>query len=238
MKKAGRVQVTFDGQVKERWLCPSNPENQELEIRSMVEVARRYPVDGLHFDYIRYPGGNCCFCPGCRRRFEAKIGHRVADWPADIRKDPALEKQWLDFRRDNITHVVSEVAKQARAARPGIKISAAVFRNWPVDRDGVGQDWKLWCDRGWLDAVCPMDYTPSNTTFENMIRAQLGYAGKVPCYPGIGLSTWSNPQDAVKLIQQIEITRRLKTGGFTVFNYDSHAVDVLPFCSLGTTATK
>jgi uncharacterized lipoprotein YddW (UPF0748 family) len=236
MNDAGRVQVSFNGEVQERWLCPSNPENQDLEIRSMVEIARNYAVDGLHFDYIRYPGRDFCFCEACRKRFEAVIGKPVANWPEDVRETPELETQWLDFRRNNITRVVSQVARRARAVRPGIRISAAVFRNWPIDRDGVGQDWKLWCDRGYLDEVCPMDYTASNSTFENMVSAQLEYAGKVPCYPGIGLSTWSDPHDAVRLIQQIEITRRLKTGGFTVFNYDSHAVDALPFCALGATA--
>ena len=49
----------------------------------MLEVARRYPVDGLHMDYIRYPDGQCCYCDGCRKRFEADSGRRVSDWPAD-----------------------------------------------------------------------------------------------------------------------------------------------------------
>ena len=39
----------------------------------MLEVARKYPVDGLHFDYIRYPGRDKCYCDGCRERFEAEI---------------------------------------------------------------------------------------------------------------------------------------------------------------------
>ena len=111
-----------------------------------------------------------------------------------------------------------------------------MFRNWPADRDGVGQDWKLWCDRGYLDFVCPMDYTPNNIEFETMIGQQLEWAGKVPCYPGIGLSTWSGKGDVVRLIEQINTTRRLSTGGFTVFNYGrAEATEIIPLCGQGIT---
>ena len=238
MRAARRVQVSNTGEVQERWLCPSHPANRDLEIASMVEVARKYAVHGIHFDYIRYPGRSTCFCDGCRERFEKRIGKSVANWPDDCGKDGEHEKAWLDFRRSNIDAVVKAVAEQARKVRPGVEISAAVFRNWPVDRDGVGQDWKLWCDKGWLDFVCPMDYTESNATFRNQVRAQIGYAGKVPVYPGIGLSCWRNPQDVVKLIEQIEITRQFKTGGFTIFQYGNRMQPVLPLVSLGTTSVK
>lgn len=235
MRDARRVQVGRNGEVKERWLCPSHPENQKLEIEAMLEVARNYAVDGIHFDYIRYPDGDHCFCDGCRERFETFLGHRVANWPDDCGKDGPDRQAWLDFRRSNINTVVRTVAEEARKIRPGIKISAAVFRNWPVDRDGVGQDWKLWCDNGWLDFVCPMDYTESNATFRNQVRAQVEFAGKVPVYPGIGLSCWSDPQDVVKLVEQIEICRKFGTGGFTIFQYDARMESVLPMLHLGAT---
>jgi len=236
MKAAGRTQVRADGKPEGQWLCPSHPENQKLEIDAMVEVASKYDVDGIHFDYIRYPGPDACFCPGCRERFEAATGRKVKNWPADVRRDEALSRSWLDFRRNNITKVVASVSDAARKAKPKIRISAAVFGNWSVDRDNVGQDWKLWCDKGYLDFVCPMDYTPENLQFENLVRQQFGWAGKVPCYPGIGLSCWTAPGDICKLIDQIQITRRLKTGGFTIFNYDPTAArDILPLCGKGIT---
>ena len=236
MNTEGRTQVMFDATAEGRWLCPSHPANQELEIDSMVEIAKKYDVHGVHFDYIRYPHANACFCDGCRKRFEASVGKKVKDWPADLRSDPTLEQQWLGFRRDQITKVVAAVSEQARKVRPGIKISAAVFRDWPRDRDTIGQDWKVWCDKDYLDFVCPMDYTPHNVQFENMARRQLEWAGDVPCYPGIGLSCWPDPTDIVKLIEQIKITRRLGTGGFTIFNYSvSPAAETVPLCGKGIT---
>jgi uncharacterized lipoprotein YddW (UPF0748 family) len=238
MVKEGRVQKLYDGEVKESWLCPSHPANRELEIAAMLEVARNYVVDGVHFDYIRYPDGSSCFCDGCRARFEAKLGRAVGDWPRETRREGAVREAWLDFRRSNIDAVVRRVSEEARAIRPGIEVSAAVFRNWPTDRDGVGQDWKMWCEKGWLDFVCPMDYVDSNVAFRNMAAAQKEYAGRARLYPGIGLSCWKDPRDAVKLAEQIEIARGLGLSGFTVFNYDAHAEAVLPYLRLGVTAEE
>jgi uncharacterized lipoprotein YddW (UPF0748 family) len=236
MKARGRTQVNFDGSSNERWLCPSHPDNRKLEIESMLEVARKYDVAGLHFDYIRYPGRENCFCKGCRLRFEKAIGRKVRNWPADIRSKEDLSEKWLDFRREQITAVVAAVAQRAKKTRPNIKISAAVFRNWPSDRNSVGQDWKLWCDRGYLDFVCPMDYTSSSSHFRRMVEQQLTWVGKVPCYPGIGLSVWSDPTDISKLIEQINITRQLSTGGFTIFNFNrTEAGNVLPLLGKGMT---
>jgi len=238
MKALGRTQVTYDQTARERWLCPSHPDNQKLEIESMLEVARKYPVQGLHFDYIRYPARDGCFCDGCRERFEIFLGRKINRWPQDVRSDPEINKKWLDFRRRQIDYVVKEVSHRAKEIRPGIKISAAVFPNWPTDRDAVGQDWQKWCKNGWLDFVCPMDYTASNWEFRHMIEKQRTWAGAVPCYPGIGLSSskWSDPTDIIKLIEQINITREMNTGGFTIFNYGLiEAEHILPRLGMGIT---
>ena len=55
LRREGRTQVSAGGKAT-NWLCPSHPENFKLEVDTMLEVARMYAVDGLHFDYIRYPG--------------------------------------------------------------------------------------------------------------------------------------------------------------------------------------
>lgn len=236
MRGEGRLQRDNAGK-EEPWLCPSHPLNQQLEIDSMVEVARNYAVDGIHFDYIRYPNSDHCFCEGCKERFQKAAGVTLKQWPADVRDGGAFVKPWLEWRRGNITRVVKDVSEKARAVRPGIKISAAVFRNWPADRDNIGQDWKVWCDLGYLDFVCPMNYTPLNAQFENMVVQQLGWTGRVPCYPGIGLSASSSRFGVDRLIEQIHITRRHKTGGFVVFNYGvRESRDILPHLGLGITA--
>ena len=231
LRQEGRLQADSNGK-ESPWLCPSHPENQRLEIESMVEVARRYAVDGIHFDYIRYPDANHCFCAGCRARFGQATGVAVADWPEGGTRPGPLRQKWLEWRRSHITAVVKAVSEQARAARPGLQVSAAVFRNWPGDRDSVAQDWKDWCDRGFLDFVCPMDYTANDGQFAHWTRQQLAGSGKVPCYPGIG--AWVLSPDRV--IGQIRLARQAGARGFTLFNYDVTAAnELVPRLGLGAT---
>jgi hypothetical protein len=70
-----------------------------------------------------------------------------------------------------------------------------------------------------------------------MVTRQLPCAGKVPCYPGIGLSTWPGPsRDIAKLIDQIDITRRHGTKGFTIFEYGlAESQQIVPACGKGIT---
>lgn len=236
MRSAGRLQRSSRGQ-EEPWLCPSHPDNQKLEIDAMVEVARKYDVTGIHFDYIRYPDNDHCFCAGCKERFQRAANVALQNWPGDVLGKGTFRQQWLEWRRSNITAVVKAVSEQARAIKPKMKISAAVFRNWTSDRDSVGQDWKVWCEKGWLDFVCPMDYTESNRSFENMVSQQVQWAGKARCYPGIGVSASSSQFGIDQLIEQIRITRRYQTQGFTIFNYGvTESRDLLPLLGLGITA--
>ncbi len=236
LRAEGRLQIDREGRElrdPHLWLCPSQQANFELERDAMLEAARNYEVDGLHFDYIRYPGQDGCFCPACRRAFEATLGRAVANWPADVAdRGGPLVQQWYEFRRQQIDRLVGSVAEEAREIRPGIAISAAVWPDLPRTRDSIGQDWDRWIDRGWLDFVCPMDYTKEADSFRGMVTRQAEWiGGRIPFYPGIGCHE-ASPDG---LLEQITIARE-KAPGFTVFNFDAGlAQDYLPLCSLGAT---
>lgn len=237
MKKEGRTQVAADGSAIADWLCPSHPANRKLEVDSMLELVRNYAVDGIHFDYIRYPGWKGCYCAGCRRQFEQVAGTKVRRWPDDVRKEGDLRLKWLKFRQDNITAVVSTVSREARKIRPGVKVSAAVFTDIRIARKDVGQDWELWCSKGYLDFLCPMDYETDIAKFGEIVKEQLTVAGKTPCYPGIGLSTWPYADDNVcRLVEQALVSRKLGAPGFMIFHYGvSEAREAVPMLGLGIT---
>ena len=217
----------FGNEVK--WLCPSHPENFKLELESMLEVVRKYDVDGLHFDYIRYPDSNSCYCPGCKKRFEETIGESVINWPQDVITGKYSAK-FADWHREQITRLVRAVSEQAHKIKPKIKISAAVF---PYDYDTVGQDWPGWVKNGYLDFLCPMDYTDSNIRFKAFVTNHLKEVKRsIPVYPGIHASTLN----AAGVIEQIQIARTLGTDGFIIFNYDTNlARDILPNLAKGIT---
>ncbi|MGQ9523780.1 MAG: family 10 glycosylhydrolase [Armatimonadota bacterium] len=237
MRRQGRTQVGRGGEPVD-WLCPSHPENRALERDSMLEVVRRYPIDGIHFDYIRYPHENACFCSGCRQRFQQQTGIQVANWPDDVVSGPqaAAFRQW---RCDQITSLVAEVSREAHRIRPGILVSAAVFSDYPACKDYVGQDWLEWVKNGYLDFVCPMDYTPDSARFEAVVRRQMDLvANRIPLYPGIG-ATSPEVLPPLTVAEQILVARRCGANGFTIFNYDAGlARDVLPSLSLGVTAQR
>jgi len=130
---------------------------------------------------------------------------------------------------------VEAVSREARRLRPGIRVSAAVFRNYPNCRDTVGQDWVLWVERGYLDFVCPMDYLADDEELANTVRRQLDFvAGRVPLYPGIGASAPGLPPEQV--IWQIQRARDVGAPGFVIFNYDlAVAEQHLPALRLGIT---
>ena len=233
LKAESRLQVDVNGKTTDQ-LCPSDDRNHALQREAMVEAACMDGVAGIHFDYIRYPGGKTCYCPTCRAKFEARIGRKVEQWPQGVQRDTPLHAEWLQFRCDNITRLVREVHDEVRRVAPTCMISAAVFRDYPQCRDSVGQDWKLWVDKGYLDFVCPMDYTGSDAEFESQVKSQLDLVqGKIPCYPGIGLLRHRSPADAVR---QIQITRRLETGGFVIWSVYPQYIDTYPCLGKGVLA--
>jgi uncharacterized lipoprotein YddW (UPF0748 family) len=234
MRAENRLQKNFRGQ-EHNWLCPSHPDNFRLEVESMLEVVRKYEVDGIHFDYIRYPSGEYCYCEGCRSRFETVIGRPVSNWPQEVREG-SLREPYLDFRVDQISRLVSTVATEVRRLKPRVKISAAVFGWYPDCRSSVGQDWVAWVRAGYLDFVCPMDYSQDDRTFSHLVESQLRFVeNRIPVYPGIG--AWQLPPDRV--LGQIFLVRELQAPGFTIFNLtEDQAANLLPLIKAGVGAAK
>ena len=238
LREQGRLQAAARGP-SQAWLCPSHPENRKLELDSMLEVARKYPVAGLHFDYIRYPSREYCYCDGCRQRFEAESGTKVADWPADCYSGPR-KAEYHDWRCRQITALVAAVCDGARKLRPQLKISAAVFGAYPDCREGVGQDWPEWIKAGLLDFVCPMDYTPNDEQFTSLVEKQLRLVGgRVPIYPGIGATASRMALGPDHVVGQIDAARTLGAAGFTIFNFDRDTAEtIIPAVGLGAGAQR
>jgi uncharacterized lipoprotein YddW (UPF0748 family) len=238
LRREGRTQASFEGEPM-NWLCPSHPANFQLERDSMIEVARKYDVDGLHFDYIRYPDGDHCYCPGCRKRFEAERKRPVEHWPADCRRG-ALRDAFIQWRCDQITRLVEAVSRQAKKIKPRVKISAAVFSAYPGCRESVGQDWVAWVKAGYLDFICPMDYTESDLAFSVMVAGQLRRVeGRIPVYPGIGATASRTSLPTDRVVGQILAARSAGAAGFTVFNLDRQTIAaIVPGVGYGVGAKK
>ena len=97
-------------------------------------------------------------------RMELHVTEAGADLvPAEAGRTLDLEAvradwtQWTRWRKDQISDLVQRVAEGAPGARPGARVTAAVFRTQEA-ADSVHQDWPRWLREGWCDYVIPMSY--------------------------------------------------------------------------------
>lgn len=240
LQKAGRLVVTDKGETG-TWLCPTHPANRRLQVDLVSEIVSNYDVAGIQFDYLRYPWKNVCFCDRCRAEFEQMIGHEVKNWPKDAAEGGPLYDEYLQFRRRQINTLVGELYGTVKAIDPETEVSAAVFINWESHRDTFGQDWKRWVDYGWVDFVCPMDYTDDPEKLRSYVRRQKGWVGeRIPMFVGLGVNAdncrFRDPWDTLR---QIEIAREEGADGWVIFNYCPAFVnEILPVLSLGVSRTR
>jgi hypothetical protein len=225
-----RIQVSYDGkrvpQVSRElgwnqrydWLCPAHPENRELEKNLMMEVVRKYEVDGVHFDYMRYPYEPLCFCETCRRKFIEETGLVQNNWPGDVWKQGKYREIYLDWRRELITTSAREIAAAIHDYDPYVCVSLAARSGLEYAFNSDAQVWWEWDDEGILDFVCPMNYSADPSGYIRSIREHFPLVkGSIPYYGGIGLFRMKDYQFLEKAIQG---GRDLGQDGFTIFSFE------------------
>ena len=222
--KTGRLQEDSKGR-QLPWLCPNNPENRRLLSRLASEIVSKHNPTGIHFDRIRYPGQNACYCENCRETFYNYIGLRLSHWP-DAVLGGDFQSKWNEFRIVSINTVLSEMTSAVLAANAKTYVSTAVYPDCRQSPATIGQDWAGWCRNKKVSFVCPMNYHASATQFSGDIKRQLQSTGRPNMLvPGIGTST--HRLDADELARQISIARENKTYGFIIFSLGQREAAVL-----------
>lgn len=240
MQKEGRTQVSDKGDTI-NWLCPSHPENVKLELNTIMEIVRNYDVDGIHLDYIRYPGSRACYCKECKKRFTLATRQVLKDFPASVLPKSGEHGQaYIEWRAQQITRLVRLIHKRAKAIKPDIKISTAVFGAYPSCVTSIGQDWIAWANAGYVDFVCPMNYTEDTKFFTDLLENQLDLMPKdVAIYPGIGATASNSLLTPDAVVGQIHLTRFLGASGWTIFDYSANiSHTVLPAIQMGVSRQK
>lgn len=236
LRREGRLQVSAAGATLP-WLNPVLGENVEYALSSLREAVRKYPVDGVQLDYIRYPNADACLSPATRAAFEKKVGRRVADWPRAVQKGGVFHGEFRRWRADTITAFVRAAREQLLRINPRLQLSAAVYGNYPDCIESLGQDWGAWLKEGLVDFVCPMNYAGDVVGFTTMTERQLrlpGAAGRV--LPGLGVTADEIQLGPDQVIEQILAVRRLGAPGFVLFDLSGTLRrDILPLLQLGVT---
>jgi uncharacterized lipoprotein YddW (UPF0748 family) len=203
-----------EGDVEGYYLSPAVPEvgaHLEAVVRELV---RGYAVDGLHLDFIRYPGPSFDYSRAALEGFR-RVSGGGSDTLAGPARNPAA---WDDYRRDVLTALATRLADAARAERPGVVISAAVAPDEAQAIHHKFQDWPRWLESGVIAALCPMTYTPDNKLFQQQLEVARERATRgQPVWAGIG----AYRLDPAGLVEKVELARQSGARGVLLFSHES-----------------
>jgi uncharacterized lipoprotein YddW (UPF0748 family) len=212
------------------YLDPGAPGVRERLVRTFAELLSRYPeLDGLHLDYIRYPGV-LPFSPGTRFGVGLDFGYGAATrerfrsetgLAAPFRDSLANAVRWDDWRRDQVTGLVAAIGTAARQARPGVLLSAAVWADPDRGYETLGQDWRRWLEDGLLDLAVPMAYTLD----DRLLRYRATCFAREPGaeHIWVGLGSWLFSGSPERALAQVALVREAGAAGEALFSYDSIA---------------
>ena len=217
----------FEGTITEgMFSAAGNPEVREEFLEVVRDVLRRYPVDGIHLDYVRYPSSAVGYDYGSRTEFMRATGVDpawMADRPEYLRarfgSDGVgdLARRWAAWQTGTVDEVVRGVRAAVDSLRPQAQVSAAVIADLNAALGRNRQNWPAWLKAGWLDFVVPMVYSPSDRTFEGQLRVILEQAAGRPVVAGVGVYD----QPARSAARKIALARRLGAAGIALFSYDA-----------------
>ncbi len=200
------------GSVGYSFINPSIPEVRRYITSVVSEIAERYHIDGIHLDYIRYPG------PGYPYDSLSNRFYRDA-----TEAEPGLSRD--EWRRRQVTELVRSISRAVWKVKPGIKISAAVlgrYSGFPGSWNGynsVYQDGKAWLEEGLIDFVVPMIYNPRNVfSLGDMISDWVHGSHQRPVCAGIDIESCNGFHE---LSSRISMARTSGASGIALFGYDS-----------------
>lgn len=191
------------------------------------DLASRYAVDGVHFDYARYPNDRFDYSREAIAEFRTYVRPRLsdsvrrtldaADTDDRLAYPDGLPADWREFRTARMTALMKRLGAAVKAARPDALVTAATA---PDLREAAArrlQDWSAWLADGIIDAVCPMAYTQEPSRFaEQISQAREAAAGRL-LWAGIGAYRLAPAQT----IEHIQTARKLGADGVILFSFDS-----------------
>ncbi len=163
---------------REYFLNPGNPKTKEYLMSLVKEVVERYDVDGVHFDYLRYP----------ERAFRFPDSYDYRKYGNGRSLD-----QW---RRDNITEILRYIYKGVKQLKPWVKVSTCPVgkyrdtsryssKGWNAFHV-VHQDVQGWLGEGIQDQIYPMMYFRGNAFYPFALDWQEQSNGR-HVVPGLGV---------------------------------------------------
>ncbi len=225
--KVARWVRALPDRVEGLYVSPLQPEAAAHNQAVVADIARRYPVDGIHLDYVRYPSDQfdysrfaiAAFRADMRTRISPALRHELDEQDVvDLFAYPdRFPNEWKTFRRSELSSMLMRLRTAVKTARPDALFTVAAAPDAQEAFDQRLQDWRTWLEQRIIDAVCPMAYTQEADRFAEQIAAARDIAGGNAVWAGIGAYRLRPEQT----IENIQAARRLGTAGFVLFSYDS-----------------
>jgi hypothetical protein len=207
------------------YLDPANPAVNEFVEQICSEIASNYPVDGIHLDFIRYPGIMWGLLDNDETAVLAGIDADVVSWCSLVRYGRlefiqrwqmwhawrlTADRQWV------ITRIINNMSQALKrhASKAKCELSTAVFANPALSHYSFAQYWTEWQDDIFFPVV--MSYTPNIDLF----TAYMGYAmfHRPDALMGIGL-LWPSMKHTAKW--QEDKVRNSNGAGVCYFDFTS-----------------
>jgi uncharacterized lipoprotein YddW (UPF0748 family) len=148
------------------WLDPGEKVARDHSLKVMMDVVRRYDIDGVHIDDYFYP---------YPLQDEQKKNIDFPDepsWQKYLRSGGKLNRS--DWRRENINTFIQSLYKSVKAEKPWVKVGISPFGIWQPGypkqttntykgqtfnaHDQLYADSRKWLVNGWLDYLSPQLY--------------------------------------------------------------------------------
>jgi len=208
------------------YMSPAAPETKEHVYSMWMDVLEHYDVDGINFDYVRYPGPDYDYSRISLDRFRLWLLPQLTDSTrarfAAMEGDPlvyadSFPSRYSDFRRAQVTELVERIYYGVKKRNPSVIVSADVFANARDAYENRFQDWPTWLRRGFLDVAALMAYSTSTQVFREQIKVAVEAGGRDRVWAGIG----AYRQVADSSVAKIGAAREVGARGFVLFSYNS-----------------
>ncbi len=203
----------------EWWIDLGNPEARVYSENLVKELVQSYDIDGIHFDYVRYPS------------------EKFDDWDSFNKWSDGIER--AEWRRNNVTAFVRACYEFIQNEKPWIKVGSAPLGIYQSiigaqssfnGYSGVFQDSRKWLREGIHDYVAPQLYwtigeqkNPNDPDFTALCGDWMRENYGRHVYIGIGAYR-ENIQNEIR--EQIAATRNVGAQGQAFFRYE-HVSSIL-----------
>ncbi|MBC8873491.1 MAG: family 10 glycosylhydrolase [Planctomycetes bacterium] len=179
----------------------------------ILDLVRRYDVDGVHLDRIRYPGKEYSHDAISERRFRGQGNPEQLDR--------------ADWQREQLNKLINDLAAEIRAVKPDVVMSCAAwgiyrrdhidgYQNFSSGYHDYCQDTWNWIRIGAMDLLMPMiywDLSEPKPNYDDLLHDFIRGVGKDHLVGGQRVFT---PEENVR---QIQLTRDAGTVGTVLWSY-------------------